>query len=107
MKNAFHGDTVTVRTDHAFRGRKEGKIVDIVKRNTNNIIGYINIHNNILYVIPEDTRYKYDFIVNNDLNKLKAAKGAFVAARITKFPDSRASPECEIIKIFKNGLEQY
>ena len=104
MKNAFHGDTVTVRTDHAFRGRKEGKIVDVIKRNTNNIIGYINIINNILYVTPEDTRYKYDFIVNKDANKLKAAKGTFVAARITKFPDSRISPECEIVKIFENGL---
>jgi ribonuclease R len=104
MKNAFHGDTVTVRADHAFRGRKEGKIVDVIKRNTNNIIGYINIINNILYVTPEDTRYNYDFIVNKDANKLKAAKGTFVAARITKFPDSRTSPECEIVKIFENGL---
>ncbi len=104
MKNAFHGDTVTVRTDHAFRGRKEGKIVDVIKRNTNNIIGYINIINNILYVIPEDTRYKYDFIVNKDANKLKTAKGTFVAARITKFPDARISPECEVVKIFENGL---
>ena len=104
IKNAFHGDTVTVRTDHVFRGRKEGKIVDVIKRNTNNNIGYVKIINNILYITPEDTRYKYDFIVNNDLNKLKGAKGAFVAARITKFPDSKANPECEIIKIFKNGL---
>ena len=103
MKNAFHGDTVTVRADHVFRGRKEGKIVDVIKRNANNIIGYINIINNILYVTPEDSRYKYYFIVNNP-NKLKAANEAFVAARITKFPDSRANPECEIIKIFKNGL---
>lgn len=105
MKTAFHGDTVTVRTDRAFRRRKEGKIVDVIKRNTNNIIGYINIINNILYVTPEDGRYKYDFIVNNDLKELKAVEGAFVAARITKFPDSRVGPECEIIKIFKNGLD--
>jgi ribonuclease R len=105
MKNAFHGDTVTVLADHTFRGRKEGKIVDIVKRNTNNIIGHINILNNIFYVKHEDTRYNYDFIVNKDKNKLKAANGAFVAARITKFPDSRVNPECEIVKIFKNGLD--
>ena len=105
IKSAFHGDTVTVRTDHAFRGRKEGKIVNVIKRNTNYIIGYINIINNLLYVTPEDTRYKYDFTVNNDSKKLKAEKGAFVAARITKFPDSRVGPECEIIKIFKNGLD--
>jgi ribonuclease R len=104
MKNAFHGDTVTVRTAHTFRGRKEGKIVDVIKRNTNNIIGYINIDNNFIYVTPEDTRYNYDFIVTKDANKLKAAKGTFVAARITKFPDSRIGPECEVVKIFENGL---
>lgn len=105
MKNAFHGDVVVVRTDYTFRGRKEGKIVKVIKRNTNNIIGYTKLVNNKLYVIPEDTRYKYDFIVNNNENKMKIAKGAFVAARITKFPDSRIDPECEILKIFENGLD--
>jgi ribonuclease R len=105
MKNAFHGDTVTVQTGHTFRGRKEGKIVEVIKRNTNNITGYTKLLNNKLYIIPEDTRFKYDFVVNNDQNKLKTAGGAFVAARITKFPDSRINPECEIVKIFKNGLQ--
>jgi ribonuclease R len=104
MKNALHGDTVTVRKDHVFRGRKEGKVVAVVKRNTNNIIGYINNVNNILYVTPEDSRYNYDFIVNKDTKKLRAAKGNFVAAQITKFPDSRISPECEVVRIFENGL---
>jgi ribonuclease R len=104
MRNAFHGDTVRVRTDNIFRGRKEGKIVDVIKRNTKNIIGYINIINNIPYVTPEDRRYNYDFIVNKNANNLKLAKGAFVAARITKFPDSRINPECAVVKIFQKGL---
>jgi ribonuclease R len=105
MKNAFHGDTVTVRTDHAFRGRKEGKIVDVIKRNTNNIIGYINIINNIHCVSPEDARYNYDFIVNEHTSKIKAGEGAFVAARITRFPDSKTNPECEILRVFRDGLD--
>ena len=44
-------------------------------------------------------------LLTKDTKKLKAAKGTFVAARITKFPDSRISPECEIVKIFENGLD--
>jgi len=104
MKNAFHGDMVIARVEQTFRGRKEGKIINIVKRNTNNIIGFIKLYNNIPHVIPEDTRYNYNFIVKNVSQQQKINNGDLVAAKITKFPDARGNPECEIVKIFKNGL---
>lgn len=102
--NALHGDTVTVRPEHIFRGKKEGIIVDVIKRNTNNITGFISIHNNTLYVIPEDERYNYSFAVTNIPTTQKIAKGNFVAAHITKFPDLKTRPECEITRIFRKGL---
>ncbi len=34
MKKAFHGDQVIARVEKTFRGRKEGKIIRILKRNT-------------------------------------------------------------------------
>ncbi len=105
MKNALQGDKVTVRMEPAFRGRREGKIVDTVKRNINIIVGYIDIINNKHYIIPEDERINYNFNIKNGSNKEKRAKGAFVAARITRFPDNGEKPECEIVKTFKNGLD--
>ncbi len=105
MKNALHGDKVTVRMEPAFRGRREGNIVDIINRNINIISGYIDIINNKHYIIPEDERINYNFNIKHDSNKEKPIKGAFVAARITRFPDHGEKPECEIMKTFKNGLD--
>ena len=63
MKKAFHGDQVIARVEKTFRGRKEGKIIRILKRNTHNIIGFVKLYNNKYYLTPEDTRYNYNFNV--------------------------------------------
>jgi ribonuclease R len=102
--NALHGDTVTVRPEHVFCGKKEGIIVDVIKRNTHNITGFISVNNNMLYVIPEDERYNYSFAVTSMPTTQKIAKGDLVAAHITKFPGLRTRPECEITRIFRKGL---
>ncbi|MBA4390334.1 MAG: ribonuclease R [Syntrophus sp. (in: bacteria)] len=104
MKKAFHGDQVIARVEKTFRGRKEGKIIRIIKRNTHNIIGFIKLYNNKLYITPEDTRYNYNFNVVNAPKKLKVIDGDLVAAKITRFPDAQEQPECDIVKHFENGL---
>jgi len=104
MKNAFHGDTVIARLEHTFRGRKEGTVVTILNRNTHNIIGFITLSNNGYYITPEDTRYNYQFNVTKALPKTTLADGDLVAARITQFPDANGNPECEVVKVFKDGL---
>lgn len=104
MKKAFHGDQVIARVEKTFRGRKEGKIIRILKRNTHNIIGFVNIYNNRYYITPEDTRYNYNFNVVNAPKRIKVVDGDLVAAKITRFPDAHESPECDIVKLFENGL---
>jgi ribonuclease R len=104
MKKAFHGDQVIARVEKTFRGRKEGKIIRILKRNTHNIIGFVNIYNNRYYITPEDTRYNYNFNVVNAPKRIRVVDGDLVAAKITRFPDAHESPECDIVKLFENGL---
>ncbi len=104
MKNAFHGDTVMARVDQTFRGRKEGKIVRIIKRNTHNIIGFTKYQYNSLYIIPEDSRYDNYFKVTKNRIKDEMGDGELVAAVITRFPEGSENPECEIVRLFKNGL---
>lgn len=104
INNAFHGDTVIARLEHSFRGTREGKVIDIINRHTNNIIGFTKTYNNRLYILPEDTRYNYNFLVKQTPHRLKIPNGSLVAAAITKFPDTNGDAECNIVKVFEDGL---
>ena len=97
MKYALHGDKVTVRLDSYARGKPEGKIIRIIERNTNNIIGFIRIHHNKHYIIPEDTRYNMEYVVINPNDRLQ--EGQLVVAEVTAFPDEKVEPSCKIKKI--------
>ncbi|HEX2967123.1 MAG TPA: ribonuclease R [Syntrophorhabdaceae bacterium] len=105
MRGAMHGDTVTVRLDpYSGKQRPEGWIVDVVSRNTKYISGHIESDKGALYIIPEDSRYNDRFrVLQPQKTGTKPGQGDFVTARITKF--NAGGPECEVVKIFRNGLD--
>lgn len=104
MGGAFHGDEVVARVSHTYRGRKEGKIIRITSRNTYIITGYTMLRDT-LYIIPEDKRYNSVFSVINKSRKEKVGDGVLAAARITQFSRSGENPQCDIIKVFDDGLK--
>jgi ribonuclease R len=97
--NAFHGDKVVARIDHAFRGRKEGKIIKVVSRKIKNVVGFVKTYRNMFFLTPEDERVSHQFIINDPGDK-KLKDGDLAAARITRFPEDGKEPACTIIKVF-------
>ncbi len=63
FNNAVHGDRVAVRLDHYFRGKPEGKIIRVISRKSNKIIGFTKRYDNKLYITPEDYRYNTEYRV--------------------------------------------
>jgi ribonuclease R len=102
IKDAFHGDKVVVRVEHAVRGRKEGKIIKVTERKLRNVVGFVKTSKDIAFLVPEDERLSRNFIITGAKGK-KLKDGGLVAARVTGFPDSGKEPECEILKVF-SGL---
>lgn len=97
FNNAVHGDRVAVRLDHYYRGKHEGKIIRVISRKSNIIIGFTKIYNNVLYIIPEDYRYNTEYRVikgNPDI-----LDGQLAVARITAFPGDKPEPECRITRV--------
>ncbi len=98
MGNAVHGDRVTARLDRYYKGKPEGKIIRIIERKSNNIIGFTKYYNNKLYIIPEDTRYKTEYNVKGTVDT-HMGDGRLVVAEVTAFPGEKAEPECRITKV--------
>ncbi len=97
FNNAVHGDRVAVRLDHHYGGKPEGKIIRIISRKSNTIIGFTKLYDNILYIIPEDYRYNTEYrVLNRDHN---IPDGQLAVAKITAFPGDRPEPECRITRV--------
>ena len=92
MRAVLHRDQVRVqivRTDR--RGRPEGKVLEIVGRPTQTIIGRLLYENSVWRVAPEDKRYGSDIIIPH-----KAINGAqigqVVAVLLTAPPSLYGQP---------------
>jgi ribonuclease R len=64
MRALFHGDRVLVRiTGLDRRGRREGDVVEVLKRNTHTVVGRFYSENGVQFVTPDNKRLPNDIAV--------------------------------------------
>ncbi|HPY81060.1 MAG TPA: ribonuclease R [Bacteroidales bacterium] len=64
LQNALHGDTVKVLLFPTRKEkRREGEVVEIVKRNEKFLTGVVKQHNGTCYFIPDSPSYKRDILI--------------------------------------------
>ncbi len=92
---AFHGDTVEVILTGGRRGRLEGRVTKVIKRENSQFVGIIEISEKHAFVIASSQRVNVDFYV--DKNKLKGAKnGQKVVVNFIDWTDPDKSPFAEV-----------
>ncbi|MDP0589388.1 MAG: ribonuclease R [Candidatus Endonucleobacter bathymodioli] len=91
MRQVFDGDRALVcERGLDRRGRKEGKIVEVLERNTIQIVGRYFEDSGVAYVIPENTRIGREVIVTP--GPLMAVSGQYVLLEIIEQPGRRSLP---------------
>lgn len=99
MNSAMHNDIVFVRIDKKNDGRRpEGEVVKIIKRANQTIVGVYEKSGNFGFVVPDDKKITQDIYISKSEDK-GAKDGMKVVVKITKWPESRRSPEGKIIEI--------
>lgn len=100
INRALHNDEVNIEIiKPKTRGNKaEGKVVEILNRNTNIIVGTFYESKNFGFVVPDNKKFNSDiFIAKGDKN---GAKNDYkVVCKITEFPEGRRSPEGVVIEV--------
>ena len=95
---ALHGDEVEVVLTGGRRGKLEGKVKSVIKRNTEQYVGIIEITDKHAFVIPSNQRVNIDFYV--DKNKTKDAKnGQKVVVEFVDWTDKDKSPFARVISV--------
>ncbi|MDY6991919.1 MAG: ribonuclease R [Pseudomonadota bacterium] len=101
MRSLFHGDRIlanVIGIDH--RGRREGALVEVLERNTQEIVGRFMYKRGkgIAFVEADNPRIHHNIIIQRK-KTAKAKQGQIVVARVLEQPTPHNPPIGEIIEI--------
>lgn len=99
---AMHGDRVVARISQdapygRVRGRREGRVIRILERAHDTIVGTLQHSRNFYYVVPDDPRLVHDVYVRP--KQATATVGDKVVVRLEAWESRHVNPEGEIIEV--------
>jgi exoribonuclease R len=99
MRGVLHGDRVMVR-EHGVdrRGRKEGKIVEVLERVNQSLVGRLYRERGYQWVVAENRRISQDILIPDHAD-LGASNGQVVMTEIVEQPTKHAPPVGRVTKI--------
>lgn len=104
MRTVFDGDRVLARvTNIDRRGRREGMLVEVLERNTHQVVGRFIFEDNIGFVIPDNKRITHDIIIPAEYQSL-ARHGQIVIADIVEYPSLRSQPIGRVVEILGDHM---
>ncbi len=101
--NALNGDIVEIQMLKEKRAEKraEAKIVKVIKREKETVVGIFQKSRNFGFVVPDDKKLGTDIFISK--NHVKKAKNHDkVVAKILKYPEKGKNAEGEIIEVLGN-----
>ncbi|UCC13186.1 MAG: ribonuclease R [Gammaproteobacteria bacterium] len=99
MREVMHGDRLAVRIkgqDH--RGRPEGSIVEVLERNTREVVGRYVRESGIGFVVPDNSRIAHTVAIPPRRSG-RAKPGEIVVARLIEQPGKGTQPVGQVVEI--------
>jgi len=104
---AMHGDRVVARisrdTPHdRIKGRREGRVIRILERAHDTIVGTLQRSRNFYFVVPDDPRFVHDIYVHPERDQqpgTSAHVGDKVVVHLEPWESRHVNPEGEIIEV--------
>lgn len=104
MRTVFHGDRVLARVANIdMRGRREGIIVEVLERNTKQIVGRFYTESGAMYVESSNQRITQEILISPDATK-GAKNGQIVVVGITGQPDKMSRPIGEVVEVLGDHM---
>ncbi|MEO6304987.1 MAG: ribonuclease R, partial [Bacteroidia bacterium] len=99
-KNALQGDLVKLQLLSKKSGkRKEGEVIEVIKRAKTDFVGTIKINPKFAFVIPDNHKIHVDFFINlKDINK--AEDGQKVKVNLKDWRDGEKNPTGVVEEVF-------
>ena len=102
MAQVLHGDRVMVRQGGLDRrGRREGKIVEVLERANKRLVGRLIRERGVVLVAAEDRRINQDILIEPGKD-MKAQAGQVVIVELVEQPSVYAQPIGRVVQILGN-----
>ncbi|HEY8899210.1 MAG TPA: ribonuclease R [Chthoniobacterales bacterium] len=108
---AMHGDVVVARINKGGSSepwrkvapgtppRREGRVIRILKRANEKIVGTLQKSKNFFYVVADDPRFVHNLYVPVPAADLRASAGDKVVAKLDAWPSRHVNPEGHVIEV--------
>ena len=104
MRALFHGDRVLARiTGLDRRGRREGDVVEVLKRNTHTVVGRFYNEKGVQFVTPDNKRLPMDIPVPAGESN-GATHGQIVSVEIIEQPSKRSPPVGRVVEVLGDHM---
>ncbi len=104
MSAVFDGDEVLVRESGVDRrGRREGAIVEVLKRNTQQVVGRFFLRGDVGVVSSENQRDSHDILIAS-ADCRDAEDGQYVMVAITEQPGPRNQPRGRVVEVLGDHM---
>ena len=104
MEKVLHGDRAIARQIGVDRrGRPEGKIVEVLERANNRLVGRVFSEHGIWFVVAENRRISQDILLTPpEKRTLKPSAGQVVMVEIIEQPSKQSQPIGRIVEVLGN-----
>jgi ribonuclease R len=107
---AMHGDRIVARISPEppagrIKGRREGRVIRILERAHDTVVGTLQRSQNFYYVVPDDPRFVHDIYVRpvaaeeDQRSRTIATVGDKVVVRLADWQSRHVNPEGEIVEV--------
>ncbi|MCL5802080.1 MAG: ribonuclease R [Gammaproteobacteria bacterium] len=104
MRVLFDGDRAVVRVSGVDRrGRREGAVVEVLERNTTQVVGRFYLEKGVGFVIPNNKRISQDIVIPAD-QQGSAKHGQIVVAGIITQPSQHSQPIGKVVEILGDHM---
>ncbi|MGR8935640.1 MAG: ribonuclease R [Gammaproteobacteria bacterium] len=104
MNALLHNDRVVVRISGIDRrGRREAAVVEVLERNTQQIVGRFYKENGVTFVVP-DNKYIAQNVLIGKGDTAKAKNGQIVIADIIEQPTQRTQPIGKVVEVLGDHM---
>ncbi|WP_298608943.1 ribonuclease R [uncultured Thiothrix sp.] len=104
MDSVMHGDRVLASVRGLDpKGRREGAVVEVLERATEQVVGRLLVESGIAFVVPDNKRLTQEILIPPD--QLHEAKpGQIVVAAIIEHPTKRSRPIGKIVEVLGDHM---
>lgn len=106
MRQVFDGDRVVVQqTGTDQRGRREGKIIEVLEHNTHKLVGRFKGDQGFGHLLPENQRIAHQIMIIADPQSgLNYDNDQLVVVEITQQPGKRNMPQGRVVEVLGDHM---